>query len=52
MSAAGTTRPDLTIIVEPHAQPHTLPPAPEEKRRAVLAGVKAKPPAGVASGQP
>jgi hypothetical protein len=42
------------IIVEPrtHNRTPTPTPAPEEKRRAVLAGVKAKPPAGVAYGQP
>jgi len=40
------------IIVEPSAQPNTHSPGPEEKRRAVLAGVKAKPPSGVAYGQP
>jgi hypothetical protein len=49
---SGTTRPDLTIIVEPvHAQPNTRPRPLKEKRRAVLAAVKAKP-CGVARGQP
>jgi hypothetical protein len=39
----GTTRPDLMIIVEPHAQPNIPSPSLQEDRRAVLAGVKAKP---------
>ena len=40
---SGPPEPRPMIIVEPHAQPNTPRPGPEEKRRAVLAGVKAKP---------